>query len=164
MLRSWGRFVYRRRRLVAGLALVVGLVSFFFAGRAGSVLSPGSWDTPGSQSQQVAARLVSQFGDSPSSLILLFEAPSRNDAASPQFQAAVRSAIAPLARDPRVKAVIGYTETGSPSFVSATGNATWILVQLSISEDAASGAVDSFRSEVAAPAGMSLKMTGRWRW
>jgi RND superfamily putative drug exporter len=160
MFRRWGRFVYRRRRLVAGLALAVGLVSLFFAGRASSALSTGGWYDPGSESQAVAQRLAGDFGDGGASLVLLFQAPGRTDAASPAFQAAIGSAVARLKDDSRVASVVGYAQTGSSRFVSTAGDATWVLVSLNMSDDAATTAVDSFRSEISAPSGMSVQMTG----
>ena len=48
MFERWGRFVYRRRRWIAGLAVLVAAISFGFATRASSVLSTGCWYDPSS--------------------------------------------------------------------------------------------------------------------
>jgi RND superfamily putative drug exporter len=160
MFRRWGKFVYRHRRLVAGVALAAGMVSLLFAGRASSALSTGGWYAPGCESQQVAQRLASDFGDGRSSLIVLFQSPGRTDAASAGFQAAVEAAMTGLAGDSRVASVVGYAQTGNPMFISTAGDKTWVLVRLNISDDEATSAVDSFRSEISAPAGMSVQLTG----
>jgi RND superfamily putative drug exporter len=57
MFSRWGAFVYRHRRIVLVLAIVVGVVAASAAGRAASVLSAGGWLDPGSESAAVADRL-----------------------------------------------------------------------------------------------------------
>ncbi len=161
MFRLWGRFVYSRRRWVATAAVVTAFVSLFFAGRVSSVLTTGGWYDPSSESQQVAQQLSTDFGQGGSSIVLLFQAPDRSDASSPAFQGAIDASLSNLKSDPRVASVVGYAQTGSPSFVSASGDATWVLVNLTLSEDQAISAVDSLRSEVIAPSGMTVQMTGQ---
>ncbi len=62
MFSRWGRFVYRRRRWVLLVAVLVGLGMATFAGRAASELSAGGWLDPDSESQAVAVRLADDFG------------------------------------------------------------------------------------------------------
>jgi len=160
MFERWGRFVYRRRRWIAGLAVLVAAISFGFATRASSVLSTGGWYDPSSESQQVAQRLVGDFGQGGSSIVVLFEAPGRTDAASTAFQSEVAAALSNLRSDPQVTSIVGFAQTGSSRFVSTTGDATWVLVNLNLNEDQAIGAVDGIRSQIVAPAGISVKLTG----
>ena len=160
MFARWGRFVYRRRRWVAALAVVVAAVSLTFASRTSSVLSTGGWYDPSSQSQKVAAQLAADFGQGGSSMVVLFTAPGRTDAASPAFQAQIAQAVAGLKSDPRVASVVGYAQTGSKAFISTSGDASWVLVNLSVSEDQAISAVDGIRSEIHAPSGMTVALTG----
>jgi putative drug exporter of the RND superfamily len=160
MFATWGRFVYRRRRWVAIASIAVALVSFGFAARASSVLSTGGWYDPNSESQQVAQRLSDDFGQGGSSLVVLFQAPGRTDAASPGFQAQIADALARVRADSRVASIVGYAQTGSPRFVSIGGDASWVLVNLNLSEDDAIAAVDDLRSEISSPAGMTAQMTG----
>jgi RND superfamily putative drug exporter len=160
MFGAWGRFVYRRRRWVATLAVLVAGLSFAFAGKASSVLSTGGWYDPSAESQQVANRLAADFGQGGSTLVVLFQAPGRTDAASPAFQARVATALAALQSDSRVGAVIGYAQTGSSRFISTAGDATWVLLDLNLTQDQAIGAVDSIRAEISAPAGLSVQLTG----
>ena len=160
MFSRWGRFVYRRRRWVALLAVMAAAVSLGFAARASSVLSTGGWYDPSSESQQVAQKLAADFGQGGSSVVVLFEAPGRTDAASPAFQTQVATALTGLSSDPRVTSIVGYSQTGSSRFVSTSGDATWVLVNLGLSEDQAIGAVDSIRSEIVAPPGITAQLTG----
>jgi uncharacterized membrane protein YdfJ with MMPL/SSD domain len=161
MFQRWGRFVYRRRRWITAAALATAFVSLFFAGRVSSVLTTGGWYDPSSESQQVAQKLTTDFGQGGSSLVLLFQAPGGSDAASPAFQSEIGAALAPLKSDARVASIVGFAQTGGSTFISKTGDATWVLVDLTLSQDQAISAVDSLRSEVAAPAGMTVQLTGQ---
>jgi uncharacterized membrane protein YdfJ with MMPL/SSD domain len=160
MFASWGSLVYRRRRWIAALAVAVAAVSLFFASRTSSVLSTGGWYDPSSESQKVAAQLASEFGQGGSSLVVLFQAPGRTDAASPAFQGQIAQALSRVKSDSRVAAIVGYADTGSPAFISNSGDAAWVLVKLDLSADGAISAVDPIRSEITAPAGMTVEMTG----
>jgi RND superfamily putative drug exporter len=160
MFARWGRFVYKRRRWVATLSVLIAALSFGFATRASSVLTTGGWYDPSSESQQVAQRLATDFGQGGSSVVVLFEAPGRADAASPAFQAQVSNALVGLRADSRVTSIVGFDQTHSAQFVSTSGDATWVLVNLGLSEDQAIGAVDGIRSEIATPPGMNVQMTG----
>jgi putative drug exporter of the RND superfamily len=160
MFERWGSFVYRRRRWVATLAILVAAISFGFAARASSVLSTGGWYDPSSESQKVAAQLAADFGNGGSSVVVLFSEPGQADAASPAFQDRVQSALSRLRADSRVASVVGYAQTGSSRFISNSGDATWVLVNLNLSEDQAISAVDGIRTEIAATSGMSVELTG----
>ena len=72
MFSRWGRFVYRRRRWVLLVALLVGLGMAAFAGRAAAELSAGGWLDPDSESQAVAERLADDFGAGKGTLVLLY--------------------------------------------------------------------------------------------
>ena len=49
MFQRWGAFVYRHRRIVALVALVVAVVALPFATRASGKLSSGGWLDPASE-------------------------------------------------------------------------------------------------------------------
>ena len=160
MFARWGRFVYRRRRWVAAVALLTAGVSLLFAARVSSVLSTGGWYDPGSESQHVAGQLAADFGQGGSSVVVLYQASGRSDAASPAFQADIAASLSRLASDPRVASIVGYAQTGSSRFVSTSGDGSWVLVNLTLNEDQAIAAVDGIRGEIATPAGMTVQLTG----
>ena len=68
----WGAFVYRFRRPVAILALVLGLASLPFAAQTAGELSSGGWLDRDAESSLVADRLAEEFDAGRSSLIVLF--------------------------------------------------------------------------------------------
>ena len=72
MFSRWGAFVYRHRRIVLVLAIVVGVIGASAAGRAASVLSAGGWLDPGSESAAVANRLADEFGAGRGALIAVY--------------------------------------------------------------------------------------------
>src|SRR6476659_6961107 len=87
MFSRWGAFVYRFRRPVAALALIVALASLTLASQASSALSSGGWLDTGSESSRVADRLNTEFGAGRSSVVAVFHATSAGaDASSPAFQ------------------------------------------------------------------------------
>ena len=160
MFPRWGRFIYRHRRLVAGLAIVVAVFSLAFASRVSSVLTTGGWYDPSSQSQQVAQQLAGDFGQGGGSMVVLFEATGRHDAASAAFQDEIAASLARLSSDPRVASIVGYAQTGDARFIGSAGDASWVLVNLNMSSDAAISAVDGIRTEISTPAGFTVSLTG----
>jgi RND superfamily putative drug exporter len=160
MFLRWGSFVYRHRRLVATIAVLTALASLTLAARVSSALTTGGWYDPTSESQQVAQKLAQDFGTGGGSFIVLFQAPDRSDAASPAFQGEIATSLKSLAADPRVASIVGYAQTGSARFVSTSGDASWVLVNLNMSADAAIDAVDSLHSEISTPPGLTVQLTG----
>ena len=63
MFESWGRIVYRRRRLVIIITLViVAFAGVWGTGVFGSLQSAGGFDTPNSQSQRSSDLAAAAFG------------------------------------------------------------------------------------------------------
>ena len=161
MFTRWGAFVYRFRRPVALLALLVAVAAASLATQTSSALSSGGWLDATSESADVSARLDTQFNAGKSALIALFRAEEPGaDATSPAFQDAIETAVAGLADDPRVTAVVGYTETGDPRFISNAGDAAYVLIQLDLTDEDSVAAVDDIRAAIAPPDGYSYGMTG----
>src|SRR5262245_53503980 len=97
MFTRWGGFVYRRRRWLVVLAIVVAGAFGSMAGRASSHLTSGGWLDPDSESAQVSDRLEQDFGAGRTSFIALFESnEAKADASSTDFQAAIATALAPV--------------------------------------------------------------------
>ncbi len=87
MFSRWGALVYRFRRAVAILTVVLALASTALAAQASASLSSGGWLDADSESADVAARLDTEFGAGKSSVIALFRADAPDaDARSAAFQ------------------------------------------------------------------------------
>jgi uncharacterized membrane protein YdfJ with MMPL/SSD domain len=161
MFTRWGAFVYRYRRLVALLAVIVAIGGAALATQTSSALSSGGWLDTTSESADVAARLDTEFGAGKSSMIAVFRSTTpAADATSVGFQGAIASAVAGLGADPRVTGIIGFAETGDRRFISTAGDKAYVVIQLDLTDEASVAAVDDIRAAIAPPAGYSYQLTG----
>src|SRR4249919_1675157 len=161
MFSRWGAFVYRFRRPVAIVAIVIALSSTVLASQASSALSAGGWLDADSESAAVSARLDSEFGAGKSSVIALFRSTTPGaDATSAEFQGAIKTSVAGLSAVPEVTGVVGYAETGDTRFISTAGDAAYIVIELSVTDEASVDVVDPIRAAIVPPAGFSYQLTG----
>jgi RND superfamily putative drug exporter len=160
MFSRWGAFVYRFRRPVALLAIVVAVVFGAFGLQASSQLSSGGWLDSSSESAGVGETLASQFGVGRSSLIVLFRSTASTDATSADYQAAIAKTLDPLASDPNVAGRIGYAETGDRRFISTDGTAAYVVVRLNATDEQSVDLVDGLRAKIVRPAGYTTQITG----
>jgi RND superfamily putative drug exporter len=160
MFSRWGAFVYRARRPVAVLTVVVAFVLGSFGLSASSHLSSGGWLDTSSESARVDETLAREFGTGRSSLIVLFRSTISDDATSPQYQAAVASTLAPMADDPDVAGIVGYAQTGDRRFISTDGTAAYVVVRLDATDEASVGLVDGIRARIVPPTGYTTQLTG----
>ena len=154
----WGALVYRFRKLVAVLALAVGVVGFALAPLASAELSSGGWLDADAESSLVADRLATEFDAGRSAMIVLFR--GSPDATSPAFQAAIGESLAEVVEDERVTGVVGFAETGDRRFISTAGDAAYVLVQLDLSNEESVAAVEPLREKMQPPAGITYQLTG----
>jgi len=160
MFSRWGAFVYRFRRPVALIAIVVAIGLGFSGLGASSHLSSGGWLDSGSESAHVADRLAADFGVGRSSIIVLFSSTANRDATSADYQAAIGAALAEVKTDPRVVEILGYAETGDRRFISSDGSQAYAVVQLDANDEDSVALVDPIRAEISAPAGYAVQLTG----
>ena len=160
MFARWGAFVYRFRRPVVLVTLALALGSVLFASRAADELSSGGWLDRGSESASVITRLDSSFAAGRSSFVALFHGPQGADAAAPEFQGAIGSALTRLRTDPRVVGVVGFAETGDRRFISTDGHAAYAVVELNLTNEESVDAIDGLKAEIAPPAGYTVQLTG----
>ena len=161
MFSRWGAFVYRHRKSVLILAIVVGIAGAAFAGRAASVLSAGGWLDPDSESAAVADRLADEFGSGRGALIAVYRGPEGADARSAEFQAAIAASLADITQDPDVSGTIGFAETGDARFISTDGQSAYVVVDLNVSDEASVPLFDRFESEIHEPGdGVELLLGG----
>ena len=161
MFLRWGAFVYRHRRIVALVALVLALAALPFATRASGKLTSGGWLDPLSESAQVDARLAAEFGGGKSSLLALFTSTQPGaDATSAGFQAAIAAATASLGADPNVTGIVGYAGTGDRRFISLKGDAAYVVINLAVTDEESVPLYPDLRAKLAPPAGYAVSVSG----
>jgi len=161
MFTRWGAFVYRRRRFVLLIALVIGIASAAVSGQAADVLSAGGWLDPDSESAEVADRLADEFGQGRGSLVLVYVGPAGADAKGAAFQAQIAASVADLQDDPDVSSIFGYAETGDPRFISTDGEAAYVIADLTVTDEESVALLERFEAQIAEPgAGIELLLSG----
>jgi len=161
MFSRWGAFIYRHRRPVAILAIVLAIASATLATRTADALSAGGWLDADAESATVADRLATDFGAGRSSIVALFRSDALGvDATSDDFQQGLASALAEVAADDRVTGVVGYAETGDRRFISTAGDAAYVVIELDMTDEQSVEVVEDLREQIDPPAGMTYQLTG----
>src|SRR5262245_44191018 len=161
MFTRWGVFVYRRRRLVALLAVAAAFAFGSLAAGTSDHLTTGGWLDPTSESAQVSERLEKDYGAGRSAFLALFETTNvEADAKSAAFQDAIATALAPVLKVDGVTGVTGYAETQDDRFISSNGEKAYVLIGLNVDEDKSIDLVDPVRAALATPTGYDVKLTG----
>ncbi len=160
MFARWGAFTYRFRLPLVILTLALAIGSLAFASQASRELTSGGWMDPNAQSSQVADRLAAGFSAGKSSLVVLFRAPKGTDVTTPAFQAGMKASLRRLSADPVVVGIADYASTGATRFISTDRTETYAVAQLAVSDDESIHVLDRLRSEIAAPAGVTIQLTG----
>ena len=157
----WGAFVYRFRRPIAIVTVVLAIASVGLAARATDALVSGGWTDPTSESAAVAARLADEFGAGRGSLVALFEGDETADARSAGFQEQIAASLDRLLADPIADGAIGYAETRDDRFISRDGRSAYAVVRLSITDEASADEMPAIRALIdQPPAGMTLSLAG----
>jgi len=148
---SWGRLVYRRRRLVlVTVLIVVAFAAAWGTGVFGRLQSAGGFTPPDSQSQQEANLETAAFGRDAGDVVMLYSSPDQS-VRSAAFRAAVTRTLSDLPRT-RVDSVTTYWSTGSPQFVSASGHQTYAVIEMAgSSDDARQSNYDAIKNRLGAP-------------
>ena len=151
MFEAWGRIVYRRRRLVVIITLViVAFAAVWGTGVFGSLQSAGGFNTPNSQSQHSSDLAAAAFGRDAGDVVVLYQSATRT-VADPAYRAAVTRTLGALPRS-RIESVATYWSTGSRQFVSASGRETYAVIELAGGSDAARiKSFDAISGKLAAP-------------
>jgi putative drug exporter of the RND superfamily len=157
---AWGRFVYRRRRMVAVASLLVAITMGALGASVTSFLSSGGWDVPSSESAAVSQRLADDFGTGKSQLVVILDGPEGTDARSGAFQASVAASLSGLAEEPHVTGMIGYAETGADRFISTDGEAAYVVVQLDVDDEPSADIVHELEAQIVPADGLTVELTG----
>jgi uncharacterized membrane protein YdfJ with MMPL/SSD domain len=160
MFESWGRLMYRRRRLVLAVGvLLVAAAAVWGTGVFGKLQSGGGFGAPGSPSQQESDLAARAFGRDAADVVVLYSSPTLTvrDAA---FRTAVTRTLAALPKD-KVLAAADYWSTGSPRFAGAGGHASYAVLQLAGGTDSARiKTYDALSGDFAAP-GLRTQVGGQ---
>jgi RND superfamily putative drug exporter len=157
----WGAFVYRRRRWVVGLAIVLAGVFGTLATDTSNRLTSGGWLDPSSESARVSDRLEQEFGAGRAAFLAVVRSSDpAADATSTSFQQALATALAGAKANPRVSGIVGYAETRDPRFISVDGHAAYVVIQLDTTEDASVAQVEPIEAAIQPPTGYTVGMTG----
>ena len=161
MFSRWGAFVYRGRRIVLLVMLVLAAAAAPLAAGTSDQLSAGGWLDRHSESARVSARLESEFGGGQSAFLALFRADASDaDARGAEFQAAIATTVSGLEGDRRVSAVTGYAQTHDDRFISIAGDAAYVVIGLNVTDDESVEAVDDIQALLSPPAGYNVGLTG----
>jgi RND superfamily putative drug exporter len=148
---AWGRFIYRRRRLVllAALVVVAG-AAVWGTGVFGSLQSGGGFAPPGSQSQRESNLATRAFGHDTADAVVLYRS-STMTVRDPAYAKAVTSTLAALPRD-KVLSVVSYWTTHSPEYAGAGGHETYAVLRLAGGNDGAQmKSYEAISGKLAAP-------------
>jgi trehalose monomycolate/heme transporter len=151
MFESWGRTLYRRRRLTLGVALLLVIFAAVWGtGVFGTLSSGDNFTPPTSQSQREANQADQVFGRNDADVVVLYRSATMT-VADPAYRQAVTTALAALPRAD-VAGVTTYWSTGSPSLVSTDRHATYAVLQLTGADDAARHTTyDAIKAELTPP-------------
>ena len=151
MFETWGRAIYRRRRLVLVLSLiVVAFAGVWGTGVFGSLQSAGGFNAPHSQSQRASDLAAAAFGRDTGDVVVLYKSATMT-VADPAYRAAVTRTLGALPRS-KVESAATFWSTGSRQFVSASGRETYAVLELTGGSDAARiKSFDAIRANLAAP-------------
>ena len=154
-----GGFSYRFRKFILAGALALTVILVALSGPLGGQFSSGGFSVPGSQSQDASNLLSRYFGNSATQLLLVFHSP-KPDAASPAVQAKVNDSFRRLARLPVTASVLSYTNTRESIFIGDHGHDTFAVVNLKLSENAATTQLTHLKSYIDRPVGLQLYISG----
>jgi uncharacterized membrane protein YdfJ with MMPL/SSD domain len=129
MFEAWGRLVYRRRKPVLAVALVVIAFSAIWGtGVFGALKSNGGFEAPGSGSDTAAQIMDKNLGRGGADVVVLYRSESRT-VDDPAYRAAVTGALAAVPRD-KVGTTTTYWSSRAPQFASADRKSTYAVLQM----------------------------------
>jgi RND superfamily putative drug exporter len=154
-----GSFAFRFRKFIPPGAVGLTVLLLALSGPFGGQFTPTNFSVPGSQSQRASDLLSRYFGSSTTQLLLVFHS-DRANAASPEVQAKVAATFRRLAQQPVTASVLDYTNTGQRIFIGDQGHDTFAVVNLKLSELAATNQLSHLRSYLQPPSGLKFYLSG----
>jgi len=154
-----GDFAFRFRKFIVVVAVSLAVILVGLSGPLGGQFTSGGFSVPGSQSQDASNLLSRYFGNSATQLLLVFHS-SRANAASAAVQAEVDGTFRRLARQPVTSSVLDYSNTRESIFIGDHGHDTFAVVNLKLSETAATSQLSHLTSFIDRPSGLRLYVSG----
>src|SRR4051794_20753877 len=152
MFEALGRVMYRRRRWVVALALVlVAFAGVWGTGVFGRLTGAG-FEDPDSESSTAAAVAAAELGRDAADVVVVYSSDDRT-VDDPAFRDAVTGTLGALPAD-AVTATTTFWSSGAAALVSNDRHATYAVLTLSGSDE-----VDRVRDHLAAP-GLTTKVGG----
>ena len=136
MFESWGRMLYRARRLTLVIALLFAAAAAAWGtGVFGKLDSGNTLTPPNSQSNAESSLADSLFGRNEADVVVLFHS-TAHTVTDPVYRQAVTGYLADIPANQVTKSATYWT-TGQPSLVSADRHYTYAVLQLAGSTDQA---------------------------
>jgi RND superfamily putative drug exporter len=158
MFEALGRVVYRQRKLILVLGVLVLAVGGLWGGQVSKHLSAGGYYSTSSESARAADAINTTLGQPSADAIVLF----RSDHVTvddPAFQRSVTESLAAVPTDVVVSAKT-FWSTQLPQLVSTDRHATYAVVQLQGSDDKAKEkSYETLRAQLH-PDGLSVAYAG----
>ncbi|MHB8312781.1 MAG: MMPL family transporter [Candidatus Dormibacteria bacterium] len=154
-----GEFAFSHRRAIPACSLGLMLLLLGLSVPFGGQFPAGGFSVPGSQSQRGSQLLSHNFGAATTSLLLVYQSAQPN-AATASVQAMVDASFARLAQRPQVASVLDYTNTKQSIFIGGRGHDTFVVVNLKLSQTAATNLLPSLESSISPPRGLRMWVTG----
>ncbi len=130
MFESLGHLVYRRRRVVLGLAAGFVVIAVVWGTGVFGRLSGGGFEDPNSESSRAVAVAEDRLGRQATDVVVVYTDLAGGGVDDPAFQDAVQGTLDRLPAD-QVASVTSYWSTGgAPQFASDDGQSTYAAVQL----------------------------------
>jgi RND superfamily putative drug exporter len=136
MFETWGRGLYRARRLTLVLAVLFAVAAGVWGTGVFSKLTSGNTFTPpSSESNRESALATSVFGRNAADVVVLYHSAAMT-VADPAYRQAVTAELAALP-SADVRHASTYWSSGQASLVSADRHSTYAVLQMAGADDAA---------------------------
>lgn len=131
------------------------------AAQASQDLSTGGWRVRGSESAAVTDRLRTEFGETGSSLIVLYRTSDGGAVTDEAVQSAMTASLAGLEGHALVSGITRW-EARRPidGLLSTDGTATYVVADLRATDEESSDIVDELRSHITPQPGLTFQLTG----
>ena len=134
MFESWGRGLYRARKLTLVIALLFAVgAGVWGTGVFGKLNSGNTFTPPNSQSNVESSLAGSLFGRNGADVVVLFHSATRT-VADPDYRQAVAGYLAALPAS-AVTSATSYWTSGQPNLVSTDRHSTYAVLQLAGGSD-----------------------------